>query len=253
MILFANAKINLGLSVFDRRDDGYHNIVSTFLPVPIHDIIEILPAKEFNFHNTGIAINPTENLIIKAFNLLKERCNIPNVYMHLHKCIPLGAGLGGGSSDAAFTLKGLNDLFKLNISQQLLMDLALELGSDCPFFIFNSPANIRGRGEIIQSTRGFEGNYCKVVFPDIHISTEDAFKNLIRHDNSHAFDLEFQNDFENWAFQQYPEIEKLKEKLYQEGAFVANMTGSGSAVFGIYKEKPQKTTGFEFERIFRLE
>ena len=254
MILFPNAKINVRLIVEDQRDDGYHNIRTSIYPIPIYDILEILPAEEFKFQSSGLELDPTDNLVVKAFQLMHSKHNIGNVFIHLHKQIPLGAGLGGGSADAAFCLKGLNELFELKLSIEQLEEIALELGSDCPFFIQNTPAYVKGRGEIIEpKDSSFSGRYLKVIYPDIHISTKEAFENVIRDPYPDDFEFEMKNDFENWAFQKYPELHELKEQLYGEGAFIASMSGSGSAIYGLFHKKPEKTTSYEFEKIMLLE
>lgn len=252
MILFANAKINIGLSVFNKRDDGYHNIVSTLIPIPVYDIIEIQKSSSPSFTYSGILVSAEKNLVLDAYELVQKNFNISPIRLHLHKTIPVGSGLGGGSSDAVATLKGLNQLYDLQVGPEKLKALALQLGSDCPFFVDNVTSNVQGRGEILEPTNGFPGSFCKLIFTGISISTEEAFNNLERHDDPFAFDLEFQNDFENWAFRKFPELENIKESLYKEGAFIANMTGSGSAIFGIFKKRPEPSNKYPFERIFEL-
>lgn len=258
MILFANAKINIGLTVGEIREDGYHNISGIFYPIPLCDIIEIIPAEKFHFQSTGIPVNNGNNLIIKTFESMKSRYAVQNVFIHLHKQIPLGAGLGGGSSDAAFTLKGLNELFQLQLDNKALESLALEIGSDCPFFIENKPAKVSGRGEILEpGNMHLKGKFIKIVYPDLNLSTAEAFQNLIRKGpvgiNELSLSDMIRNDFDNYAFQQYPQLKELKQQLLNEGAYFASMTGSGSAIYGLYHEKPIISTAYIFEKILLLE
>src|SRR6185312_16868198 len=174
MISFPNAKINLGLYVTGQREDGFHNIESIFYPVPFCDVLKIIESDQFSFRAEGITVtdNPDDNLCVKAYNLLKEEFDLPPVGMFLLKNIPAGAGLGGGSSDAAFTLKLLNDIFKLNITVGQLTDYAAKLGSDCPFFVPNYPAYVFGRGELMEAVDlNLKGCYIVIVCPGIHIST----------------------------------------------------------------------------------
>lgn len=253
MVGFPNAKINLGLNVVSKRDDGFHNLETIFYPVPWCDILEIIPSTDdAAFSATGLLIsgNPNTNLCLRAYALLKRRYNISGVKIHLHKIIPMGAGLGGGSSDAAFVLKMVNDLFELKLNTATLAEIALSLGSDCPFFVYNTPVFASGRGEeIVHSDLNLNGYHLVILKPNIHVATSEAFKeikpsrpekslkDLIRNPVSQWKDLIF-NDFENVIFKSFPEIKQLKEKLYQSGAVYASMSGSGSAVYGIFSTVP---------------
>ena len=181
MVTFPNSKINLGLNILNKRADGYHDIETCLYPILWHDILEIVPTKSFSFVQTGRAIpgEPTHNLCVKAYELIKERHSIPNISIHLHKVIPMGAGLGGGSADAAFVLKMLNHLFSLKISSHLLKDYASLLGSDCPFFIDNLPAIASGTGTKLELYElNLSKYYIIVIFPDLHTSTSNAYANI---------------------------------------------------------------------------
>src|SRR5690606_33994765 len=178
MILFPPAKINIGLNIVSKRTDGYHELESCMISIPLFDIIEIQPSKELKWMQSGLKIDSSidDNLCIKAFRLLQTKYAIPNVTIHLRKQIPMGAGLGGGSADAAYVLKGLNKLFNLNISDQELANLAATLGSDCPFFIFDSAQMATGRGEILKSIAlDLNGYHLVVIKPTIHINTKEAY------------------------------------------------------------------------------
>lgn len=258
MIVYSNAKINIGLSVKDKRPDGYHNIESIFYPIPLNDIIEIIPAKEDSFLCTGIEIDLEDNLILSAIKLFREKFTIPPVYVHVHKQIPLGSGLGGGSSNASFTLILLNQLFDLKLSHSELVDCALELGSDCPFFIYNTPAMVKGRGELVSPIDySLKDKFLKIVYPGFNSSTLEAFKNLKRHEKSNisdfhdSQDLSFlTNDFESGIFHLHPNLKEIKSDLMDEGAFYSSLTGTGSCVYGIFNERP-KNSG-DTSRIVKL-
>lgn len=252
MIKFPNCKINIGLKVCRKRPDGFHNLQTFFYPIPIFDILEIVsthPSKaKIDFSVTGFEnIIPGENICVKAYNLLKENfTNLPSVKMHLHKVIPIGAGLGGGSADGAFTLLLLNELFELQIPETQLMELALKLGSDCPFFILNQPAIATGRGENLIPVGPVLRNYkFLIINPGIEISTAAAFSWVKPKDAAIDYqeainspveewkNLLF-NDFEMPVFEKYPDLQKIKEKLYHSGAVYAGMSGTGSTIFGIF-------------------
>lgn len=252
MLCFPNCKINLGLYVTGRRDDGYHNIETVFYPLPCSDALEIVPATPGQIHLYGKAVagDPKDNLVTKAFDLLRQQFGnrVPELDIHLLKAIPMGAGLGGGSADAAFMLKMLNDHCELALSQEELAGLALKLGSDCPFFIYNTPQFAKGRGEEMQPVSvNLEGYSIHVICPGLHVSTAAAFR-LIRPQPA-AFDLRslgnlavtdwkdhITNDFEAPVFQLHPQLADLKEHLYRQGAIYASMSGSGSAIFGIFRK-----------------
>ncbi|MCV9389459.1 4-(cytidine 5'-diphospho)-2-C-methyl-D-erythritol kinase [Reichenbachiella ulvae] len=249
MIAFPNAKINLGLNILSRRPDGYHNLSSCFIPIDWCDVLEIVESDQFQFQSTGIPIPGDENtnLVIKAYHLLKGNYDLPPVSIHLHKVIPMGAGLGGGSSDAAFTLKILNDLFDLKLPVTELEKYATQLGADCPFFIENKAKLVGGIGEVFESVNlSLEGYQLQVVFPGIHVNTGQAFQSITPEDPTHwpkdvvikpvdSWKDKLVNDFEKPVFAAHPELEEIKEKMYGEGAIYAAMSGSGSSIFSIWE------------------
>jgi 4-diphosphocytidyl-2-C-methyl-D-erythritol kinase len=265
MIVFPNSKINLGLRITRKREDGYHDLETIFYPIPLTDVLEIIPnqqsQKPFDIQFTksgfGIEGDSSNNLCIKAYKLLKrDFSQIPNVKIHLHKAVPAGAGLGGGSADAAFTLQLLNDEFKLGLSKEELMHYALDLGSDCPFFLTNKASYATGRGEVLEKIDLDLSAYkIMVVNPGIHINTGRAFldikpavpetslKELIRQPVERWKDEVF-NDFEKSVFAQYPEVVEIKDCLYTEGALFASMSGSGSTVFGIFEKTKEVKAAF---------
>ena len=247
MIVYPNAKINIGLNVLEKQADGYHKISSVFYPVhELFDMLEILPSEDFFFSSSGIEIPGNSNLCVKAFELLRSDFEIGNVTMHLYKQIPIGAGLGGGSADGAFALKALNELFGLELSITELEEYALQLGADCPFFIENLPKYITGIGEEMMRINFDLSTYrLKFIFPELHISTAEAYEGVIpSQSKSNLMDLINQpienwksvvkNDFEISAFENYPQLKKIKEKLYADGAIYASMTGSGSVIYGVF-------------------
>lgn len=252
MILFPPAKINLGLRVSGKRADGYHELESLMLQVPWCDILEIVPRSSLSFTGTGIVIPGDENsnLCLRAYHLLREKFQLPPVAIHLHKNIPMGAGLGGGSADGTYTLLILNRLFELHLNADELRAYALELGSDCPLFVESIPQLASGRGEILEPfPLNLTGHYLHLVNPGIHVSTKDAFAQLelgqqvlsIRETLQKPLSEwkeELKNDFETTVFAQHPELKKLKIDLYANDAAYAAMSGSGSTLFGIYTEKP---------------
>lgn len=253
MITFPNAKINLGLNIVSKRDDGYHNIESCFYPIPWHDSLEVIEAASFAFHSYGLDIpgNTSSNLCVKAYELIKKDHDIPPVEIHLLKNIPMGAGLGGGSADGAFTLKTLNELFKLNLTSSQLEAYALQLGSDCPFFIKNEPVLAKGRGEQLEVIDlDLSGYYLAIHNPDIHVSTKEAYAGVSPQAPSKSINEIIQspiqewkgqlvNDFESSIFPNHAEIEQLKNGMYEAGAIYASMTGSGSTVFGLFENPIQ--------------
>ncbi len=260
MLSFPNAKINLGLNIVSKRSDGYHNIESCFYPIPWCDVLEIIPSDELIFTSSGLDIPGSQdaNLCLKAFYLLKEEFGIENISIHLHKVIPMGAGLGGGSSDGAFAIKMLNDIFNLNIGTKKLQSLANQLGADCPFFIDNKPAYVTGTGDQFDHLDiNLKGKYLALQNPNIHISTQEAFSNISPHGSVHDIreiiqtspdgwqDL-LKNDFEPSVFPNHPEIERIKKSFYSKGALYASMTGSGSTVYGIFDSDP-KMSGETFQ------
>ena len=252
MISFPNAKINIGLNVVSKRSDGYHNLETIFYPVKLADALELADADKMQFSASGIEIdgNPESNLVVKAYQLLRADFNLPPIKLHLHKIIPFGAGLGGGSADAAFALKMLNTHLNLKISSEELQKYAAQIGADCPFFIENRPVFATGTGDRFQPVNLDLSEYeVLIVKPDISVSTPEAFKNIVPQKPSFNLkDIEklpieewrsfIKNDFEKSVFEKYPEIKKLKNTLYEMGAVYASMSGSGSAVFGVFRHLP---------------
>lgn len=260
MVVFPNAKINLGLNIINKRTDGFHNIESCFYPVAWNDILEITPnTSDLAFKSTGIEIpgESNSNLCTKAFQLLAKDFKIPPVHIHLHKQIPIGAGLGGGSSDGAFTLKTINQLYQLNLSIKNLQSYAEQLGSDCPFFIENRPVYCYEKGDRFQNINiDLNDVWITLIYPNIHCSTQEAYsgivpqepkmncKSIIQSEPIESWKDHLKNDFEETIFKLYPELDLIKRNLYKKGAVYASMTGSGSTVFGIFKNKPHFTKEF---------
>ena len=252
MIVFPNAKINIGLNVVSKREDGYHNLETIFFPLKLADALEFVETDETKLTTSGIQIDgaPEQNLILKAYNLLRTDFNLPPAHFHLHKVIPFGAGLGGGSSDAAFTLIMLNDYFNLGLSPQKLEFYASQIGADCPFFILNKPTFATGIGNKFHNIELDLTDYEIVILkPNIAVSTIEAYKNVIpRNPKFRLTEIiktpveEWKNlivnDFEKSVFRKYPQIAELKQLLYDFGAGYASMSGSGSAVFGIFHHLP---------------
>ena len=249
MIVYPNAKVNLGLNVLKKRDDGYHEISSVFYPAKdLYDVLEIIPSNEFRFTSSGLQIPGKSNICVSAFKLLKNDFSISNVKIHLHKQIPIGGGLGGGSADGSFTLRVLNDIFKLHLDNKQLENYALKLGADCPFFIENVPKYVTGIGDKMRVIDLDISDYeLKFVFSNLHISTKDAFKNIkLKRSSVSLLDiidqplenwkLYLNNDFESSIFKRYPILQNVKEKLYSDGAIYASMSGSGSVLYGIFKK-----------------
>lgn len=250
MITFANAKINIGLFVTGKRPDGYHNIETVFYPIKMYDVLEVLPADAFSFQMEGIAIaDQGKNLCEKAYDILKADFDLAPLSIQLLKNIPIGAGLGGGSSDAAFVLKAINEMQNLGLDQAQLEEYAKQLGADCPFFIKNKPVFASGTGaDFTEIDLDLSSYYIVLVDPGIFISTSEAYSAVTsqtpKMDLMQSINLPIQewkyyiiNDFELGLFEKYPKIAKLKNKLYEEGALFAAMTGSGSAVYGIFDSK----------------
>ncbi|WP_167613034.1 4-(cytidine 5'-diphospho)-2-C-methyl-D-erythritol kinase [Maribellus sediminis] len=252
MISFPNAKINIGLNVVEKRLDGYHNLETIFYPVKLADALEFVEANNTALTISGIQVDgdPENNLIIKAYRLLRRDFQLPELHFHLHKVVPFGAGLGGGSSDAAFALKMLNKHFNLNLDDQTLEQYATGLGADCPFFIRNKPTFAYGIGDQFESIELDLSEYSIVIIkPDCSVSTVEAYRTITP--QKPDFDLRriaslpveewrrvIKNDFETSVFPQYPQIRELKHQLYDLGAVYAAMSGSGSAVFGIFRHLP---------------
>jgi 4-diphosphocytidyl-2-C-methyl-D-erythritol kinase len=255
MLLFPNSKINLGLHICSKRADGFHDLETIFYPIGLQDALEIIPSHnsttDIEFTSSGLIVDGdmADNICIKAYHLLKKDFpDLPAIKMHLHKAIPMGAGLGGGSADGAFTLQLLNKKFTLNLSTPKLLNYALQLGSDCPFFIMNSPCFATSRGEILEPIEiNLSGYQIVLVNPGIHINTGWAFAQLspalpkrslatIIAQPITTWKEELKNDFEKPVFEKYPEIKTIKENLYASGAVYAAMSGSGSTVYGIFEK-----------------
>lgn len=256
MITFPNAKINLGLDIVEKRPDGYHNLETVFYPIPLCDILEITPATDkdapdytFKMYNAVFEGNDDDNLVIKAYKALAADHKLPKVDISLYKHIPTGAGLGGGSADAAFALKMLNEIAALGLTAEELRAYAARIGADCAFFIDNIPAYATGIGNILTPTEcSIEGYYLVIVKPDVHVSTKDAYA-LVTPQKPQVpltsiakrpigqWKGEMKNDFEKSIFAKYPEMAKIKDDLYSMGAVYASMSGSGSSFFGIFKEE----------------
>ena len=280
MILYPNAKINIGLKVLNKREDGFHNLETLFYPVELADILEVVESKELRMEQYGIGIPavagkpelmvPEDNLCVKAYRLLKEDFDIPPVEIYLQKNIPVGAGLGGGSSDAAHTILAINKLYNLNLTNSQMAQYASRLGSDCAFFIYNTPMMGHGRGEILtQFDLDVLKNYrIKLVHPPVYVSTADAYRGIVSRavyeqkyasgwavpsealpflDKRSLEELLQQpvgkwkesvvNDFETTVFAKYPVLAEHKKALYDEGAIYAAMSGSGSTMFGIFERQ----------------
>jgi 4-diphosphocytidyl-2-C-methyl-D-erythritol kinase len=255
MLVFPKAKINLGLRITGKRFDGYHDIETVFYPVGLSDALELVAdlkgsADKLTVTGSELPGRQEDNIVLRAVSMLREAYPIPCLNIHLHKIIPAGAGLGGGSSDAAFMLRALNKMFSLSLSAHELKAIASGLGSDCPFFIDCQPAFASGRGEILSLVKNvLDGFYIVLLNPGISISTKEAYENclpakperslrkLIDIPVSEWKDL-IVNDFEKTVFIVHPEIESIKQTLYSSGAIYSSMSGSGSTVYGIFNEKP---------------
>ncbi len=257
MIRFPNCKINLGLEIKAKRADGFHDLETVFYPLGIRDVLEIIPAHKEQvesvvYAGSGLVVEGSsdQNLCVKAYRLLKKDFpGLPPIQLHLHKTIPTGAGLGGGSADAAFALQLLNEMFNLNLSSAQLAGYAIFLGSDCPFFLLNQPAIASGRGERLEKiSLDLSGYSVLLVHPGIHINTGWAFSQLtLRSTAGYSLGAKINqpvstwkynlfNDFEAPVFYAHPEIKNIKQMMYEEGAIYASMSGSGSSVYGIFEK-----------------
>ncbi len=260
MISFPNAKINIGLYITEKRPDHFHNLESVFVPVGWTDVLEILPADETHFRSSGISIpgDASANLCLKAYEILKKDFALPPVSIHLHKVVPIGAGLGGGSSDAAFTLKMLNELFSLSLTDDQLEDYARPLGSDCAFFIRNKAKFCFGKGdEFSEIMLNLAGKSIILIYPAIHSSTAEAYAGITPKAAPQKWTMIVQqpvetwkdmihNDFETSLFPLHPQLKQLKQQLYEAGASYASMSGSGSTVFGIFEKDIPSDLGAGF-------
>jgi len=253
MLTFANAKINLGLFLTEKRSDAYHNLQTVFYPIKINDVVELVDAEETSMLIKGIDIpgDATDNLCFKAFKTLQKDFDLPNQQIVLLKNIPVGAGLGGGSSDAAFLIKLINQKFKLGLADEQMEAYARPLGADCAFFIKNKPTYAFGKGDEFEALSvNLSQYYLVLVKPPIHVSTAQAYSKVkIKQPASSLKDLihlplqdweaHIFNDFEPSVFEKYPQIDEIKTKLYQAGAKFALMSGSGSSVFAIFESEVQ--------------
>jgi len=251
MVVFPNAKINIGLNIVNKREDGYHNLESLFYPIAWTDALEIVKAPKFHFESYGLHIpgDSTQNLVVKAWKLLQQTYQLTPVHIILQKAIPIGAGLGGGSADAAFVIKAINDLFELGLNDEVMKKFAVQLGADCPFFIENQPKLVTGIGEIFEPVNVNLTNYQIIaVFPRKAINTAWAFSQLklggkpkssvrsIIEQPIFTWKGQLQNDFEVEVIKVMPEIKAIKESFYNEGAVYASMSGSGSTLYGIFEK-----------------
>lgn len=248
MIRFPNAKINLGLYVERRRDDGYHDISTVFYPIPLKDVVEVVKSESTVLRTYGNPVDcpPEKNLVMKAYRLLELEFGLPPVEICLYKHIPDGAGLGGGSSDASAVLKILNDLFALGLDDAELARRAVKLGADCPFFVYNRPVAARGIGDVFEDVDvDLSGMTAVVVKPDVYVSTAEAYRGvppripemdvaeIVRHPVGEWKGV-LENDFEAHVFGLYPRLQEIKQSLYDSGAVYASMSGSGSAIYGLF-------------------
>ncbi|MBB1537790.1 MAG: 4-(cytidine 5'-diphospho)-2-C-methyl-D-erythritol kinase [Prevotella sp.] len=264
MLTFPCAKINLGLNITSKREDGYHNLETIFYPVPLTDALEVklmhddFPSDEpCDLKITGNAVDCDEknNLVVKAYTLLAQDFKLPRVHTHLVKRIPMQAGLGGGSADGAFMIRLLDERFRLNMGIAEMERYAGQLGSDCAFFITAEPSFATGRGEVLEpvniAEQNLKGYYIAIVKPAIAVSTREAFKQIICRQPEHCcrdivrqpvetWKTVLTNDFEEPAFKQHPELADIKQRLYDLGAVYAQMSGSGSAFFGLFRTEPQQ-------------
>jgi len=252
MIIFPNAKINIGLNVINRRADGYHNLETIFYPIKINDALEIVESDKLSFESSGLEIpgRVEDNLCIKGYHLLKKDFDLPPVKIHLHKHIPIGAGLGGGSADAAFFIRLLNQNFNLGLSDDRMTDYARQLGADCAFFIQNKPVFAFDKGDEFEPIKLDLSNYKIVlVMPPVHVSTAEAYSGVkpapvkqslmeLIYRPVAEWKNYIKNDFEISVFKNHPEIRGVKAALYEAGAIYAAMSGSGASVFGIFEKMP---------------
>ncbi|WP_411275678.1 4-(cytidine 5'-diphospho)-2-C-methyl-D-erythritol kinase [Daejeonella sp.] len=264
MIVFPNAKINIGLNIVSKRADGYHDLETIFYPIMIKDVLEVVEAEDFSFTSSGLEIpgGSQSNICLKAYELLSRDLKLPTVHIHLHKNIPIGAGLGGGSANASFFIKLMNDKFFLNLKAEEMEHYASQLGADCPFFIQNKPVFATGKGDKFEKIRLDLSKYFLVlVMPALHVATSEAFvgivpkpaakslKDLIGN-NIFTWKSSVVNDFEPGIIKRFPEIGFIKDSLYKAGAIYASMSGSGASVFGIF-ESPLKLPDLEVgNRVF---
>jgi len=252
MLIFPNAKINIGLNVIERRVDGYHNLETIFYPLAIKDALEIVEADELSFESSGLEIpgRVEDNLCLKGYHLLKKDFDVPPVKIHLHKHIPIGAGLGGGSADAAFFIRLMNQKFELGLNDDRMMAYARQLGADCAFFIKNEPVFAFEKGDEFEPVKLDLSKYhIALVMPPVHVSTAEAYRGVkpaaveyslmeLVQEPVNEWKKFIKNDFEVSIFRDHPEVRGVKAALYEAGALYASMSGSGASVFGIFEQKP---------------
>lgn len=258
MIVFPNAKINIGLNIVEKREDGYHNLESVFLPIGWKDAMEVIVDNKSEngnvfFSSSGLEIpgNINDNLCVKAYRIIQQDYDLPAIKIHLHKNIPMGAGLGGGSSDAAFCIKAINEVCELNLAWGEMHYYAKQLGSDCSFFITNKPAYATQKGDVLETiSLNLRDKFILIVHPGIHVSTSQAYacvkpqkanynlEEIVLNEPVEKWKDKVKNDFEKSVFEQHPEIKNIKDKMYQNGAVYASMSGSGSAVYGVFNQEP---------------
>ncbi len=264
MILFPNAKINIGLNILSRREDGFHNLETIFYPLAIRDALEVVEADQMKFTSSGLEIpgDAMDNLCLKAYYLLSKEYKLPPVHIHLHKNIPIGAGLGGGSADASFFIRLINQKFELRMDTLQMEAYASKLGSDCAFFIQNKPAIAVDKGDQLQTIDlDLSSYFIMLVMPQVQVSTSDAYRgvrpatmasslaDLIKLPVE-AWRVAIKNDFEPSVFLQYPIIAEVKSKLYSAGALYACMSGSGSSVFGIFEKELKLPDLEQYNKVF---
>jgi len=262
VLTYSNAKINIGLNIVEKRHDGFHNIETIFFPIKMRDAIEIADSKEdspYTFSASGIPINidAKDNIVVKAYELIRAKYDFPSQDIHLHKNIPFGAGLGGGSANAAYMIKLLNQKFNLKMSDEEMENEVKKLGSDCAFFIKNKPTFAIGKGDQFEAINlDLSGYHILLIKPDIHISTPEAYANIKPHKPKISlkelikqpienWKSTIKNDFESSIFPKHPLLAEIKEELYKEGAIYAAMSGSGSSMFGLFKNEPNVLAQWE--------
>ncbi len=264
MFIFPNAKINIGLRIINRRIDGYHTLETILFPIKIKDIVEVIETDKLTFSSSGTPIpgNSIDNLCLKAYHIIHRDMNIPPVHIHLHKHIPIGAGLGGGSADAAFLIKLLDKKFALGLSLEKMEFYAKQLGADCAFFIHNQPVLATERGDQFHPiTLALKDYYIILIMPPIHISTHKAYQHVMLSTPNQSLEKivalpieawknHIDNSFEMPIFKSHPTIGHIKSSLYEAGALYASMSGSGSSVYGIFKDETQLPELEEYNQVF---